>query len=439
MADPPTQGDSQRLIRVGYDSFGDRSLNFYAHSSISLPPTRVEPFAAVPKDYQPLFPSPQAPRSLLRIEDSPVYESVKREFGDVIADLVVGHGRIWILFANGALLAYSCADLDSVSTFERGEWHDSSDHKLSLSTHFLYSLGRRQGHWILRTIDAVSGEPEPPPKVIELDRPTVLFAGVQGVALGRDKSGRFAVQRLKATADGVLAEDQPVTMKVSSTQPQGDPWWGQSGEATFLLCPDGSLRRWVPEDLRFETQWPNESRSWVGQPHSWREEFLFPLAGKSGIRLLRVSAHSTIQEEELSAQSSRERHFSTCVVGDRLYFLTQDRHMTWRMESYHLPTSERETPVSLGGSADLIHVHLQSAAVKGVPYVLVSGHSANKWTFWGWNIRESRMEYQLAGAPHADEKISFHWEGANTWMVRHSHLGKGGLIQCLPVLGFSCY
>lgn len=433
IADPPTQAESQRLIKVGYDSFGERSRNFYAHSSLSLPPTRVEPFSALPEGYRPLLPSPWVTRSLHHVEDAPVYENGRREFGEAIADLVIGHGRIWIVFRNGALQAYSCTTLEPVTTFERGEWRDSTDNRLFLSTHFLYSLGRRQGNWVLRTIDAVSGDPEPPPLVIEFERPTVLFDGIQGVILGRDKSGRFTVQRLKATQSGVLIEGEPQSMKVSNADPQGTPWWGQLSGAIFVLCPDGGLRRWVEADQRFETEWPNESRSWVGHPHSWRDELLFPVASKSSLRLLRVSPGSSVREEELSPHGGRERRFPTCIVGERVYFLTQDRQLTWHVESYHLPTGERESPQPLGGSADLIHVHLQSAAVKGVPYVLVSGRSANKWTFWGWNVRESRLEHQLAGAPHADETISFHWEGANTWMVRHSHLGKGGLIQCLPV------
>lgn len=319
LADPPDRADSSQLIRIGYDSFGERTREFYAHSSLTLPPLRLKPFSPLPESYLPLFPSCWTSRALHTVEDSPIY-SGEHEFGAPIAKLVLGHGRFWVLFQNGGLQAYSSETLEPIRTFEKSDWRDSTEQDLFLSGHFLYGLGRRQGAWILRTIDAASGEPEPAPLPIELEQPVVEFEGLEGVALGRDSStGRFTVQRLRATATETVAE-QRHGMKASSAESQGRPWWGRHAGEEFVLCPDGSLRRWVAELERFDVEWPNESRARVDCPHSWRDELLFPVSTTSAFRLLRVNSQGVASEQELGTQEAAAATKS-CVVGDSLYLL----------------------------------------------------------------------------------------------------------------------
>ena len=366
------------------------------------------------------------------MEGCTVLSSIRKEFGDSIADVVIGHGRLWILFENGVLQAYHIETLEPVSSFEKGEWSDSTEHRLSLSDHFLYCLSKRQGSWVLRTIDAAAGEVEPPPIIVDLESPAVFFESLHGAVLGRDRASRFSVVKLYASADGVVEQDRR-SMKVSSGGLDLPPWWGTLGQAEFLLCPDGGIRQWMEEDERYETFWPNEGRAWVGHPHRWKEFLLFPIAGRAGLRFLRVAPSGSMEERELYSRGNAEESFSSCVIGDRLYFLTRARDLVWHLQSYSLVEGELENSVELGGSSDLLGIELRPAAVAGLVYILISGRSSNKWTFWGWNIKEQKVHHQLAGQPHADERITFHWEGANTWMVRHSRRDKGGIVQCLPV------
>lgn len=432
ISEPPERPDSPKLLKVGYEAFGERSRKFYSHSSLAQVPTKCEPFSSFPNSNRPLFPSSWVTGALHSVESSPIIRDVSEEFGEGISSVVVAHGRCWVLFYNGVLQAYSCQTLERITSFEKEEWYEGDEQVLSLSGSFLYSVNRRPNGWTLRTIDAASGETVPPALPLDLEHPKVFFEGVEGAVLGRDGSERFIVRRLCATTMGTTIFD-PISLKVSSKEPQGETWWGGLGNQTFLLCPDGVVRRWEPEDSRFETIWGNESRAWVGRPHRYKEELLFPLATKSELRLLRVGSQASCREQELCTWSRGTRRFSTCGVNDVFYFLSQDQQLMWHLERVHLPTGERWNSQVLAGSSDLTEIELQSAAVQGVPYVLVSGRSTTKWTFWGWNIKEQKFHHQLAGHPHADERISFHWEGANTWMVRHSQRGKGGRICCLPV------
>lgn len=432
LADPPEQPESKRSLIVGQDSFGARSRCFYAYTNLLNAPIQVRAFEPLPGGYRPLFPSARAGQAIRQAEDCRVLSGLQQEFGESISDAVIGHGRLWVLFDNGVLQAYHLETLEAVATFEKGEWSDSTDHQLSLSEHFLYCLSQRQGSWVLRTIDAASGEIEPPPFILELESPTVFFQDLQGVVLGRDRAGRFTVLKLRATFNGVVEEERR-SMKVSTGDPQVRPWWGHLGETELLLGPDGSLRQWSEEDERYENLWPNEGRAWVGYPHRWKEFLLFPVFGGSGLRFLRVGPTGTVEERELDSRSGTEGSFSSCVIGDRLYFLTRARDLVWHLQTYHLVEGELENPVELGGSSDLLGIELRPVAVEGSIYVLVSGRTSSKWTFWGWNVRERKFHHQFAGHPSAGERITFHWEGANTWMVRHSRRNKGGLIQCLPI------
>ncbi len=432
LADPPNQPESTRWLKVGYESFGARSRCFYAHCSLVHAPAQVRAFEPLPEDYRSLFPSARSGGALHNVESSPILTGIRKEFGESIADVVVRHGRLWVLFDNGALQAYHLESLEAVATFEKGEWSDSTDYQLSISEHFLYCLSQRQGSWVLRTIDAASGDIEPPALLLDLESPAVFFDSLQGVALGRDRAGRFNVLILRATSGGVIQEDRR-SLKVSTGAPQVRPWWGQLGEAEFLLCPDGSLRQWVKEDERYENRWPNEGRAWVGHPHRWKEFLFFPVSGGSSLRFLRVGPTGVVEERELMSRSGPQEIFSSCMIEDQLYFLARDRDARWNLEAYNLVREELEEPRSLGGSQDLLAIELQPCAIEGQTHVLISGRSSTQWVFWGWNVRERNFHSRFAGSPLADERITFHWEGANTWMVRHSVRHKGGLIQCLPI------
>lgn len=432
VTDPPDRPSSSKFIRVGYDVFGESTGNFYAYTSLTEAPRRVRSFEPMPSGTQPLFPSCHTTSALTSVESAPVYPPLEKEFKAEIADAVAYNGRIWVLFKNGNLMAYDSQTLTASRVFEPSEWGGVSDQRLYVNDRFIYSLGRRETDWMLCATDIAYGDPEPEPLILDLEFPEVFFDGLEGVALGRNSSGRFEIQPLVVTEDEII-KGKETSMKCSSAEPQSRPWWGRLGESTFLLRPDGVLRMWDDDSQRYLNLWQNEAGAVVGHPHRWGDELIFPVSSAQALGILRIDSTGALKEEELSSKEEADRSPSVCIVDNALYYLHRDRGSAWRLKTYSLTERQSVDRVTIAGTADLLEIYLQQAAVNAEPYVFVVGRSSTKWSLWARNLKQSSFSHQLMGHPSVNEGILFLWEGANTWLVRKSVQGKDGLIQCLPV------
>lgn len=406
------------MFKVGVDVFGRKSGHFYDYSNLKEAPKKLVPFAPVLGSA--LFPSPWSIQSLHSESSSPRYPFAEREFSGPIRAAVLQHGRFWLLLENGRLVAYSAETLEPVSAFEGADWPDTSH--LAISGHLLYGWGSK----VIRVTDAATAEPEPPALICELDALEVYFEGQMGAALGIDRAGgRFVVRPLRASPSNTETSAD-IRVKYSSESPRGRTWWGMLGSQSYLLCPDGVIRRLDDEGVRYEVVWHNEGRAKVGIPKRYQDGLFFPVQRGETLSVVQLSA-SGLQEHELA-----NRGGEACieVIKDDLYFLQREDQRL--LGCLHLPTGRFREPLPLLGSSELTEIRLQRAAIQGEPQAVVYGRTATMWRFWGVHAYSKEIDHQLAGSPSAQEDLSLFWEGANTWMLVHNRRGKG-YLWCLPI------